>query len=81
MVNETKISQTFIGLLIHRGNSSAIGKARDSTSEFGKGELLPTSSKTFFFVYVDGVCDVKFTENSVITKSKNYSYSAYRMQL
>ena len=52
-----------------------------STSEFGKGELLPTSSKTFFFVYVDGVWDVKFTENSVITKSKNYSYTAYRMQL
>jgi hypothetical protein len=57
------------------------GKLYYSTSEFGKGELLPTSSKTFFFVYVDGVWDVKFTENSVITKSKNYSYTAYRMQL
>ena len=50
-----------------------------STSEFGKAELLPTSSKTFFFVYVDGVWDVEFTENSVVTKSKNYSYKARRM--
>jgi len=50
-----------------------------STSEFGKAELLPTSLTTFFFVYVDGVWDVEFTENSVVTKSKNYSYKAYRM--
>lgn len=51
-----------------------------STSEFGKGELLPTSSKTFFFVYIDGIWDVEFTENSVITKSKNYNYTAYRVR-
>ena len=50
-----------------------------STSEFGKAELLPTSLTTFFFVYVDGVWDVEFTENSVVTKSKNYSYKARRM--
>ena len=30
MVNETKIRQTFIGLFIRRGDSSAIGKERDN---------------------------------------------------
>ena len=50
-----------------------------STSEFGKAELLPTSPNTFFFVYVDGVWDVEFIENSVVTKSANYSYVARRM--
>lgn len=50
-----------------------------ATSEFGKAELIPSSSRTFFFIYIDGIWDVEFTENSVITKSRNYSYTAHRM--
>lgn len=47
-----------------------------STSEFGKGELSPTSAKTFFMVSHDGIWDVEFTDSNVVTKSKNYSYVA-----
>ena len=52
------------------------GKLYYSTSEFGKGELSPTSAKTFFMVSHDGIWDVEFTDSSVVTKSKNYSYVA-----
>jgi len=55
------------------------GKLYYSTSEFGKGELFPTSIQTFFMVSYNGIWDVKFTDSEIVTKSKNYSYVAKRL--
>ncbi len=50
-----------------------------STSEFGKVELIPESKTNFFFVYIDGIWEIEFKDNKVITKSKDYSFAATRI--
>jgi hypothetical protein len=50
-----------------------------STSEFGKVELLPESKTKFFFVYIDGIWEIEFRDNQVITTSKDYSFAATKM--
>ncbi|MFH1195420.1 MAG: hypothetical protein V1720_06885 [bacterium] len=51
-----------------------------STSEFGKAELLPESKTKFFFVYIDGIWDVEFKDNKMITSSNDYSFDALKIQ-
>ena len=50
-----------------------------STTEFGKTELIPESDSNFFFVYIDGIYEIAFKNNQVITRSEKYSFVATKI--
>ncbi len=55
------------------------GKLWYSTSEFGRGELFPTSERTFFMVDYNGIYDVEFDGDTLITRFGAYRYLAEKL--
>ncbi len=59
--------------------STEQGRLYYSTSEFGKAELIPSSETGFFMVDFNGIYDVEFSGNELITRFAGEKYVAHRL--